>query len=308
MPEETIVAVYDTAEHAAFAVRDLKARNVPDSAITTHTASSTETARTPGSTTGTTGTAVPETGFWASLFGGSTDDATVYDRSMQSGSTVVSVKVPDEHIDAVTEILELHNPIDIDDRAASYGAGSSMDPVVPAALPVAGAAVSAPVTSAVTAPVPTPAVTTATTATTAGLEGDKLRLAEEQLVVGKRAVNRGTTRIRRYVVETPVQEQVSLRQERVQVERHKLTDGEVVTPDFSEKVIEMTETGEEVVVGKTARVVEEVSLRKEAGERVETVNDTVRREEVDIVQVPATSTTTETTTTTTPVTPTTKRL
>ena len=47
----------------------------------------------------------------------------------------------------------------------------------------------------------------------------------------------------------------------------------------------MTETGEEAVVGKTARVREEVHLRKEAVDRVETVRDTVRREDVAIENV-----------------------
>ena len=47
----------------------------------------------------------------------------------------------------------------------------------------------------------------------------------------------------------------------------------------------MTETGEEAVVGKTARVHEEVHLRKEAVDRVETARDTVRREDVAIENV-----------------------
>ena len=44
----------------------------------------------------------------------------------------------------------------------------------------------------------------------------------------------------------------------------------------------MTETSEEAEVEKTARVVGEVSLRKEVNERKETVRDTVRRTEVDV--------------------------
>ena len=46
-------------------------------------------------------------------------------------------------------------------------------------------------------------------------------LAEEVLVVGKQTVNTGTTRIRRYVVEIPVEQQVSLVRERVVVERRR---------------------------------------------------------------------------------------
>ncbi len=51
---------------------------------------------------------------------------------------------------------------------------------------------------------------------------------------------------------------------------------------FRERTIAMTETGEEAVVGKTARVVKEVVLRKQVGERTETVTDTVRRTEVEV--------------------------
>jgi stress response protein YsnF len=39
------------------------------------------------------------------------------------------------------------------------------------------------------------------------------------------------------------------------------------------------------VVEKTARVVEEVVIRKEATERTETIKDTVRHEEVDVTRV-----------------------
>ena len=115
------------------------------------------------------------------------------------------------------------------------------------------------------------------------------------VAVGKRVVNRGGTRIRRYVVETPVEESVNLHSEKVVLERRPVTDGRPVG-DFSDKTIEMTEMAEEAVVSKTARVYEEVGLRKEATDRTETVHDTVRKEEVEIEQIPGTATTTTTTT------------
>ncbi len=52
----------------------------------------------------------------------------------------------------------------------------------------------------------------------------------------------------------------------------------------------MTESAEEAVVSKTARVYEEVGLRKEATDRVETIRDTVRKEEVEVEQIPGTTT------------------
>jgi uncharacterized protein (TIGR02271 family) len=91
----------------------------------------------------------------------------------------------------------------------------------------------------------------------------------------------------------PVEESVTLHSEKVILERHPVMDGRPVSDaSFSEKVIEMTETAEEAVVSKTARVVEEVGLRKEATDRVETIHDTVRKEEVEIEQIPGTTATT----------------
>ena len=80
------------------------------------------------------------------------------------------------------------------------------------------------------------------------------------------------------------------------VDRRPVTDGRPVETAFTDKVIEMDETAEVPVVGKTARVVEEVSLHKEGVDRTETVRDTVRKEEVEVVKVPGEGTTTTGTT------------
>jgi uncharacterized protein (TIGR02271 family) len=108
-------------------------------------------------------------------------------------------------------------------------------------------------------------------------------VAEEQLRVGKRDVSHGRVRIRSYVVETPVEEQVTLREERVAVERRPvdraLGDAEQA---FQERTIEAEERGEEAVVSKEARITEEVVVRKEAEQRTETVSDTVRQTEVEV--------------------------
>ncbi len=113
-------------------------------------------------------------------------------------------------------------------------------------------------------------------------------VVEEQLVVGKRQVDRGGVRVRAYTVETPVRESVSLREERVDVERRAVNTPVSDTAGlFQERTVELTETSEEVVVGKEARIVEELRVRKEAGERVETVSDTVRHTEVEVDKIAA---------------------
>lgn len=118
-------------------------------------------------------------------------------------------------------------------------------------------------------------------------EGDEvIPVAEEELHVGKREVNRGRVRIHSHVIERPVEEQVSLREERVQVERRpvegSLRAGATDNDLFRERTIEMEERGEEAVVGKEARVREELVVRKDVDEKTKTVSDTVRRTEVEV--------------------------
>lgn len=109
---------------------------------------------------------------------------------------------------------------------------------------------------------------------------------EEELRVGKREVEGGGVRVRTRVVERPVEEVVRLREERVNVERRPvnraLTDADLRA--FREGEFELRERSEEAVVDKTARVVEEVAINKEVGERTETVRDTVRSTDVDVEQ------------------------
>ena len=107
-------------------------------------------------------------------------------------------------------------------------------------------------------------------------------LAEEVLVVGKRTVNTGTTRVRRYVVETPVEQQVSLMRERVVVERRRPATNKVTGEALTELTIEVVETDEVPVVAKGLQLREEIVIRTERTEHVETVRETVRQDEVEI--------------------------
>jgi uncharacterized protein (TIGR02271 family) len=111
---------------------------------------------------------------------------------------------------------------------------------------------------------------------------------EERLRVGKREVNRGSVRVRSYIVEEPVHEQVRLREERVQVDRRPVNEPArpVVKGSpgdlMQERTVEVSETAEQAVVGKEARVTEEVVVSKTADEHVEQIDDSVRRTKVDI--------------------------
>ena len=286
MTEQTIAAVYDTPAHAELAVRDLLQAGVPETAIHRHTQEGSYAGRA-SEPVARTQTGTQEVGFWASLFGGEPDhDTAVYDRSVETGGTAVTVRVSDEHAATVTRILDTHAPIDIDERASSFGLDQS---VVARTQPQAMRSDATRADRMQTGAMQTGAMQTGATQARGeqARDGETMQLSEERLDIGKRVVNHGTTRVRRFVVETPVEEQVNLRDERVTVERRPVSGGAVVAnPDFTDKTIELTEMGEEAVVSKVARVKEEISLRKEAADRTETVRDTLRHEDVEIEKVP----------------------
>jgi len=115
-----------------------------------------------------------------------------------------------------------------------------------------------------------------------GREG-VIPVVEEELRVGKRDVSQGQVKVKSHVVETPVTEQVNLRQERVSVERRPvdrpLSGNERA---FQDRTIEVEQKGQEAVVSKDARVKEEVVVNKDVEARTKKVSDTVRRTEVEV--------------------------
>jgi len=115
----------------------------------------------------------------------------------------------------------------------------------------------------------------------------KIPIVEEELRVGKREVEQGGVRVNTRVEETPVNEQVTLREETVDVHR-KPVDRPVSDADmanFQEGTFEVRERDEEAIVDKQARVVEEVHIKKNVEERTENIQDTVRRTDVDVDQL-----------------------
>ncbi len=134
------------------------------------------------------------------------------------------------------------------------------------------------------APVAKVAVPVQATARTSN--DDVVQVVEERLDVGKRSVSRGKVRLHAYVVETAVSENVSLRDETVTIDRRPVdravSVGELGVDAFKDRTIEMEEIDEEAVVAKSARVVEEIGIRKDVTDRTETIRDTVRSTKVDI--------------------------
>jgi stress response protein YsnF len=114
-------------------------------------------------------------------------------------------------------------------------------------------------------------------------EEQVIGVGEEVLNVGTRMVAGKTTRVRRVVVQAPVQQDVTLHTETVVLERRKpisSNGNEVLT----EVTVEMSDFNEVPVISKAVHLVEEVLLRKEVTARTETIHDTVRRDELEIEQ------------------------
>jgi uncharacterized protein (TIGR02271 family) len=116
------------------------------------------------------------------------------------------------------------------------------------------------------------------------LDDETIEVVEEDLQIGKRAVETGGVRVTSHVSEVPVEEEVRLREEHVEVERRPVNRPATAADlnAFREGTIEVRETQEEAVVAKEARVVEEVHVHKDVNERTEKVRDTVRRTDVEV--------------------------
>jgi uncharacterized protein (TIGR02271 family) len=117
-------------------------------------------------------------------------------------------------------------------------------------------------------------------------------IIQEELIVGKQAVDRAGVQVHVGVEEVPVQEQVTLREETVQLERRPVnrpvSDADMAA--LHSGPIEVRETAEHAVVSKEAHVVEEVAISKDVEEHTETIRDTVRHTVVDVEQLPGSTT------------------
>jgi len=227
-------------------------------------------------------------------------DAQLYVQGVRQGSTLVVAQTDDNHVNDVVNIMNRHNIVDIESRRSMYGSG---DTTMTSGADVTRASINTGTDTSYVDTTPAPSMNTGvdTTRTNTVQTGDTIAVpvVEEQLRVGKREVETGGVRVNTRVEEVPVEEQVTLRDETVHVERRSVNQP-VSTADlnaFQEGTIEVTETDEQAIVGKEARVVEEVVISKEATQHTETVRDTVRRTDVDVEQVPGQTTTTGYTTT-----------
>ncbi|WP_174298807.1 YsnF/AvaK domain-containing protein [Sphingomonas bacterium] len=271
----TITALFDQRRDAEAAEARLKAANIDAGHIGIHDKTSAGYSDTAASTHA-------EPGIWASIRNAflPDDDRHTYEEGVRRGGFLLTADVGEEHVEDAVRVLEEADTVDLDDRAQQWKS-SGWAGTPPVSLSEGYGDDTVP-TGALGA---TSLGETSTGTASAGALGEEvIPIVEESLVVGKREVDRGGVRVRSYVTEVPVHEQIRLRDERIDVQRRAVdlplsaADGDA----FREQTIDVTATGEEAVIGKTARVVEEVVVSKTSDEHVEQIDDTVRRTDVEI--------------------------
>lgn len=202
------------------------------------------------------------------------EDAQRFSAAVQHGSVLLAIRASEAQAHNVADILDRDGAINVEERVAEYEQRGFLPSPAPTTAPSRTA-----VTQENSAQSRQPAL---------NANGEQvLPVVEENLEVGKRQVQRGGVRVFSHVTERPVEENVTLHEEHVTVDRHPV-NRPAGTADFNtpNRVIEVTETAEVPVVSKEARVVEEVVVGKEATDRTETVRDTVRRTDVEVEQIP----------------------
>lgn len=119
------------------------------------------------------------------------------------------------------------------------------------------------------------------------IEQERIPVVEEELRVGTREVVRGGARVTTRVEDVPVQQDVELIEEHARVERRPSTrlipESELEAGGLlRERVVEVAQMREEAVITKQAFVREEVVVSKSVERRVERIDDSVRRTEVEV--------------------------
>jgi uncharacterized protein (TIGR02271 family) len=198
------------------------------------------------------------------------EHAEVYAEGIRRGGTLVTVRCNTEDgVKTATKVMDRDGAVDIEERGAAYRAEgfTTYDP-------------KAPVYSDEQARMERER-------RAALIEEKRVPVVEEQVRIEKQQVPVGGVRVRQYVSETPVHEQTVVREEHVDVQRRPADRpaDPAMLDAFTEGVIEIPEMTEVPVIAKEPRVVEEVVISKEATQQPATVEDSVRRTNVEVERI-----------------------
>jgi uncharacterized protein (TIGR02271 family) len=298
--QRTITAFFERREDAEEAMQALRDEGFADRDIRL----------VPGAERDTSGAQTQRTesrGFWESLSDLflPDEDRYSYAEGLSRGGYLVTVNATDDSYDTALDVLDREGTIDMDSREQEWrSSGWSGYDKSTAAAPTSALATgsltgstgvgagigdetdrgSASLSSSSREGLAADVPTQANLETTGRREaGEVIPLAEERLRVGKREVGHGRVRVRSYVVETPVEESVQLREEQVNLERRPVDRPISPTDDvFRDRSVEFDERAEEAVIGKDVRIKEELVIGKEETVRTQKVADKVRHTEVEV--------------------------
>jgi len=266
--QTTIAGVFDRYSEAQAAARELTDSGIPKEEVCVRSNLATGAAG-GAADAGSTVEAHEEggvRGFFRRLFG-QEEDASQYSEAVRRGSTVVVVTAPAGRVEEAAAVMNRHGAIDIDRRVADYRemGWRGYDEKAPAYTADEAARERERYRSS-------------------AQEGQTIPVVDEEMVIGKRVVRRGGVRVYTEIVEEPVEKEVSLREEHARVQR-RAVDREISPSEASQlrdQSIEVTETAEEPVISKRARVKEEVVVGKEVTSRTEKVTDKLRHTNVKV--------------------------
>ena len=295
-----LTAFFDTRADAEEASARLRELGLPEQSVRLTGGEEFSSAETAPATT-------ESKGFWERIsdFLMSDDDSATYAEGLRRGGYLLTVSdIPEAHFDRVVDILDDEGSVDLDERSESWRAEGWQGTA--AGERDAASGLDYETHAEVVNPTPSLGGTPLGDAAAAGVgvsgaiarseaafdpaddatrraDDEVIPVVEERLRVGKRDMSLGRVRVRSYVVEEPVSEDVTLRADRVEIERRPVDRALGATDAaFVDRTIEAEERAEEAVVEKEARVVEEIGLRKTSDERTETISDTVRHTEVEV--------------------------
>ena len=182
-----------------------------------------------------------------------TEEVRQISSEIASGDSIVVLKASDAAVEGAITILERNGAMDVDQRSQSTArfAGNETTKLIKA---------------------------------DDGSTTTAIPVVEEELKVGKRQVVGGGVRIYTRMTEQPIEQDVLLAQEQINVERRPANRPatEQDLREFKEGTIEVRAMAEEPVVSKEAKVVEEVVVSKNVIEETRTIRDSVRKTEVDV--------------------------
>jgi uncharacterized protein (TIGR02271 family) len=275
--QHSLIAVFDNKRDAQHAMNELLALGYSHADVSVSSANATGLINSLRGSAGGTAADAPDTGvgasvmhFFSELLGDEDEHVSNYAAALTGGHHVLIVTMQSEpEVERAADVVERYGPVDIDELFGLANSGSSMSNSAAGGSSLGSLMESSSMQRDVSEQLNYQRSTA-------------IPLVDEEFRVSKGGVQLGGVRVFSIVIETPFNQSVELREEHVSVERRRV-DQPIVT--FTEQSIEPSETGEEAVVQKSARIVEEVQIGKEATQRQEAITDTVRDTEVQVAQL-----------------------